>query len=142
MPNKIALFSAVGPELTRYEVDVDGAALTARESIMLPANIHYVVPHGAHPNPPRLGERPHGVRPVVLTWGLLGPGKGIEAGIDAMAELRDIIPQPRYVVAGDRLAVLEDHGMLPTGQGCQEVLGDLVPGAGFGHLHAAQTDQG
>ena len=65
-----------------------------------PAVVH-VVPHGAHPNPPRLGERPHGVRPVVLTWGLLGPGKGIEAGIDAMAALRDIIPLPRYVVAGE-----------------------------------------
>lgn len=63
--------------------------------------IVHVVPHGAHPNPPRLGESPRGRRPVVLTWGLLGPGKGIEAGIDAMSMLRDIIPLPRYVVAGE-----------------------------------------
>jgi glycosyltransferase involved in cell wall biosynthesis len=37
-------------------------------------------------------------RPTVLTWGLLGPGKGIEWGIDAMAMLRDL--DPVYVVAG------------------------------------------
>lgn len=39
-------------------------------------------------------------RPMVLTWGLLGPGKGIEWGIDAIARLRDLIPRPVYVVAG------------------------------------------
>jgi len=37
---------------------------------------------------------------TVLTWGLLGPGKGIEWGIDAMAMLRDLAPVPRYTVAG------------------------------------------
>ena len=37
---------------------------------------------------------------TVLTWGLLGPGKGIEWGIEAMAMLRDLPPMPRYMVAG------------------------------------------
>jgi glycosyltransferase involved in cell wall biosynthesis len=37
---------------------------------------------------------------TVLTWGLLGPGKGIELGIDAMALLTDVNPPPRYLVAG------------------------------------------
>jgi glycosyltransferase involved in cell wall biosynthesis len=37
---------------------------------------------------------------TVLTWGLLGPGKGIEWGIEAMAMLRDLAPMPRYMVAG------------------------------------------
>ena len=37
---------------------------------------------------------------TVLTWGLLGPGKGIEWGIEAMAMLRDLVPMPRYIVAG------------------------------------------
>jgi len=36
---------------------------------------------------------------TVLTWGLLGPGKGIEWGIEAMAILRDLQPMPRYMVA-------------------------------------------
>ena len=35
---------------------------------------------------------------TVLTWGLLGPGKGIEWGIEAMTMLRDLAPMPRYVV--------------------------------------------
>lgn len=39
-------------------------------------------------------------RPTVLTWGLIGPGKGIEWGIEALADLRDLTPRPRYVVAG------------------------------------------
>ncbi|HEX2319410.1 MAG TPA: glycosyltransferase [Streptosporangiaceae bacterium] len=37
---------------------------------------------------------------TVLTWGLLGPGKGIEWGIGAMALLSDLQPMPRYMVAG------------------------------------------
>ncbi len=39
--------------------------------------------------------------PVVLTWGLLGPGKGIEWGILAMASLGDIEPRPIYRVLGE-----------------------------------------
>jgi glycosyltransferase involved in cell wall biosynthesis len=37
-------------------------------------------------------------RPLVLTWGLLGPGKGIEWAIDAMPGLTDL--RPRYLVLG------------------------------------------
>jgi glycosyltransferase involved in cell wall biosynthesis len=39
-------------------------------------------------------------RPIVLTWGLIGPGKGIEWVIDAMKELKDITLQPLYIIAG------------------------------------------
>jgi polysaccharide biosynthesis protein PslF len=38
--------------------------------------------------------------PQLLTWGLLGPGKGIEHVIDALSHLRDLDPRPRYTVAG------------------------------------------
>jgi polysaccharide biosynthesis protein PslF len=38
--------------------------------------------------------------PIILTWGLLGPGKGIEWGIGAMAQLRGLRPMPHYVIAG------------------------------------------
>jgi glycosyltransferase involved in cell wall biosynthesis len=48
---------------------------------------------------------------TVLTWGLLGPGKGIEWGIEAMAMLSDLQPMPRYVVAGQtHPKVLQDQG--------------------------------
>ncbi len=39
-------------------------------------------------------------RPVILTWGLIGPGKGIERAIEAMRALHDLPMRPRYLVAG------------------------------------------
>lgn len=56
------------------------------------------IPHGATlPTAPRV-KRPS--RPTILTWGLLGPGKGIERVIDAMPSLGDVPGRPRYVIAG------------------------------------------
>ncbi|MEY2451817.1 MAG: polysaccharide biosynthesis protein PslF [Acidimicrobiaceae bacterium] len=57
------------------------------------------IPHGAATPAPRK-EAETWVRPTMLTWGLLGAGKGIEWAIDALAELQDLRPRPRYVVAG------------------------------------------
>jgi glycosyltransferase involved in cell wall biosynthesis len=55
--------------------------------------------HGAAmPAPGYTPDRSGG--PVLLTWGLLGPGKGIEWAIDAIADLADLSPRPRYVIAG------------------------------------------
>lgn len=56
-----------------------------------------LIPHGvpplpAGPQPPRADGAP-----TVLTWGLLGPGKGIELALEAVARL----PGVRYVVAGE-----------------------------------------
>jgi 6-phosphogluconolactonase len=39
------LYSSVGNELTRYEIDPDEATLTRRETVRLPANVQYVWPH-------------------------------------------------------------------------------------------------
>ena len=44
-PGKVALYANVGAVLTRYEVDVEGATLTPRESITLPAGVQYAWPH-------------------------------------------------------------------------------------------------
>ncbi|MGC8510532.1 MAG: glycosyltransferase [Acidimicrobiales bacterium] len=57
-----------------------------------------VIAHGAMVMPATTPTR--GARPLILTWGLIGPGKGIEWAIDAVATLRDLVPRPRYVVAG------------------------------------------
>ena len=57
-----------------------------------------MIPHGATvPSSPR-AKRPS--RPTILTWGLLGPGKGIERVIDAMPLLNDVPGRPHYLVAG------------------------------------------
>jgi glycosyltransferase involved in cell wall biosynthesis len=59
-----------------------------------------LIPHGAAialPSEPPIRL----TQPTILTWGLLGEGKGIEWAIDAMRLLRDLRPRPQYVIAGD-----------------------------------------
>ena len=70
----------------------------------------YVIPHGAADH--RVAASPAGTaRPMVLTWGLLGPGKGIEHAIDSMALLRDRGLHVDYQVAGQtHPRVLERDG--------------------------------
>ena len=43
----LALYASVGPELTHYEVDVEGAALRRCDTVTLPANLHYAWPHAS-----------------------------------------------------------------------------------------------
>jgi glycosyltransferase involved in cell wall biosynthesis len=82
---------------------VQSAAARARllEQYVVEPDKVWTIPHGAHANLsawPR--DREAGVRPVVLTWGLLGRDKGIEWGIEAIAQLTDLEPAPRYLVLG------------------------------------------
>jgi polysaccharide biosynthesis protein PslF len=68
-----------------------------------------VIPHGAgsHGSVPREAH----AEPHLLTWGLLGPGKGIEWALRALAGLRDLEPLPTYTVAGrTHPKVLEHSG--------------------------------
>lgn len=75
------------------------AASTLRRLNKVEESSLVVIPHGAAVS---TSERPRvrGARPRLLTWGLIGPGKGIEWAIDAMALLRDLNPMPLYIVAG------------------------------------------
>ena len=68
----------------RYDVDSDRVMM---------------VPHGAMPALALPGVAT-GPRPVVLTWGLIGPGKGLETALDAFAAVKDLHPLPRYVILG------------------------------------------
>jgi glycosyltransferase involved in cell wall biosynthesis len=68
-----------------------------------------VIPHGAVDrggSPAESRPQPH-----LLTWGLLGPGKGIEWALRAVALLQDLDPRPTYTIAGrTHPKVLEHHG--------------------------------
>ncbi len=68
-----------------------------------------VIPHGASEY---AGEPvPRLPRPHLLTWGLLGPGKGIEWALRALARLQNLDPAPVYTVAGrTHPKVAELHG--------------------------------
>ena len=59
-----------------------------------------VIPHGAWTEPGTDEQRHHN-QPLVLSWGLVGPGKGLEHGVAAMARLGDLTPTPRYLIAGE-----------------------------------------
>ena len=82
----VVVMTEAARERLCYGFDVDDSKVTT-------------IPHGA--STPTLRDRPdHWVRPTLLTWGLLGAGKGIEWAIDALAQLSDLRPRPRYVIAG------------------------------------------
>jgi polysaccharide biosynthesis protein PslF len=78
--------------------------LTARSRLLdiygTPPEKVFVIPHGAANIRVTSSSPGVGRRPRVLTWGLLGPGKGIEHAIDAMAMLRDRGLDADYQVAG------------------------------------------
>ncbi|MDP9091920.1 MAG: glycosyltransferase [Actinomycetota bacterium] len=67
-------------------------------------------------------------RSTILTWGLLGPGKGIEWGIEAMAMLRDVHPMPHYVIAGQT----HPKVVLREGEAYRNSLRDRVRRLGLG----------
>ncbi|HEX4787553.1 MAG TPA: glycosyltransferase [Actinospica sp.] len=60
----------------------------------------HVIPHGAATPAGPAATRAAGGSPRVLTWGLIGPGKGIEWAIESLGHLRDLDPAVRYLVAG------------------------------------------
>ncbi len=75
---------------------------TARQRILRdygadPASV-VVIPHGAVDHRMLVTGDRADARPLIITWGLLGPGKGIEWAIDAMPGLRDL--SPRYLIVG------------------------------------------
>jgi polysaccharide biosynthesis protein PslF len=68
------------------------------------------IAHGAAIPTRRVAPKRTG-RPLLLTWGLIGPGKGIERAIEAMRALHDLPMRPRYLVAGQtHPKVLVAHG--------------------------------
>jgi glycosyltransferase involved in cell wall biosynthesis len=58
-----------------------------------------VIPHGAMGHVPDRSMGGTG-QPTILTWGLLGPGKGIEWAIVGLREIRQMYPLPQYLIAG------------------------------------------
>lgn len=71
------------------------------------------IPHGTWIRPSRGTHlrQCHREAPVVLSWGLIGPGKGLEHGIEAVARLGDMGTRSTYLIAGEtHPKVRELHG--------------------------------
>ncbi|MEH0821442.1 MULTISPECIES: glycosyltransferase [unclassified Micromonospora] len=84
---------------------------TARDRLLVgytvpPAKVT-VIPHGAAAHVGVPTERR--TRPHLLTWGLLGPGKGVEWSLRALARLQDLDPTPTYTVAGRTHPKVVEH---------------------------------
>ena len=85
LADQVVVMSEAAAQRLCRDFDVDGRKVTT-------------VPHGA--TIPTNTTVMRGGRPTLLTWGLLGPGKGIERVIEAMGSLNDVPGRPRYLVAG------------------------------------------
>lgn len=88
-----------------------------------------VIPHGADPRlaGPSLAT---GDRPLILTWGLIGPGKGLEWAIRALSELSDMRPLPRYLIAG----ATHPHVRQDSGEAYRNSLLALTQSLGLGAM--------
>lgn len=99
------------------------------EAHSIPARHVRVIPHGAPFNlspPGGSGSR----RPIILSWGLLDRGKGIEYGIEAISHLRNLDPSPRYVVRGQT----HPHALAREGEAYRELLHAQVDALGIEDL--------
>ncbi|MCT7658375.1 glycosyltransferase [Mycobacterium deserti] len=85
LAHRVVVMSEAAGQRLRRNFDVD------RHKIV-------TIPHGATIPSNAAVHRPG--RPTLLTWGLLGPGKGIERVIDVMPSLQHLHGRPRYLVAG------------------------------------------
>ncbi|MGB8404934.1 MAG: glycosyltransferase [Mycobacterium sp.] len=85
LADQVVVMSDAARAQLRAGFDVDrGKVTTISHGATVPATVHTK----------RAG------RPTLLTWGLLGPGKGVERVIDAMGSLHQLSGRPRYLVAG------------------------------------------
>jgi len=91
----------------------------------------YMVPHGVpefEPKPSEVTKRAYGIenRPLVVTFGFLGPGKGIELGIKAISYLKEKYPDIIYLVAGETHPNLKKR----MGEAYRESLVELIQALG------------
>jgi polysaccharide biosynthesis protein PslF len=97
-PHQRSVFETVTAMADQVVVMSDGARQRLCQVYNFDRRKVSTIPHGATIPTAARPKRPG--RPTLLTWGLMGPGKGVERVIEAMGSLRDLPGRPRYVVAG------------------------------------------
>jgi glycosyltransferase involved in cell wall biosynthesis len=93
-----SVFESIVALADHVVVTSDAAAQRLNSSFTVERHKVSVIAHGAT-IPLGIALKRAG-RPTVLTWGLLGPGKGVERVIDAMSSLQELRGRPQYVIAG------------------------------------------
>lgn len=143
VPMAVTLHTVLDEPTPRQRTIIDRLALEARRVVVMsetgsarltsrygidPDRIE-VIPHGAN----RLFLGPSlssGDRPLVLTWGLIGPGKGLESAIRAFGDLADLDPAPRYLIAG----ATHPHVRETAGESYRQSLVGLAHDLGLDHI--------
>jgi polysaccharide biosynthesis protein PslF len=103
----------------------EAARSALASSYDIPRSEVVVIPHGSlwAAAPARTAPRRE-----IVTWGLLGPGKGLEKAIEAMAMLRDIEPLPRYRIVGRTHPVVARQSGAAYRKGLEELVRSLGVG--------------
>lgn len=94
--NQLRVLSALGESchlVTLSESAADGL----RRHRIAGSDEVAVIRHGANWGP---APASRAARHRLVTWGLLGPGKGLERVIAALPHLRDLTPRPTYQIIG------------------------------------------
>jgi glycosyltransferase involved in cell wall biosynthesis len=107
----------------------ESAAKVLSERYSVPAEAIQVIRHGAQWPAQPVNHPP---RRQLITWGLLGPGKGIERAIAAVGALRNIDPPPRYQIVGRTHPAVASR----NGDAYRRHLQDLVDDLGVSDLVA------
>jgi glycosyltransferase involved in cell wall biosynthesis len=97
-PHQRSVFETITAMADQVVVMSDGARQRLCQVYNFDRRKVTTIPHGATVPTAARPKRPG--RPTLLTWGLMGPGKGVERVIEAMGSLRDLPGRPRYMVAG------------------------------------------
>lgn len=98
-PHQRAVLDTVCRLAAIVVVMTDNARAILRRSYNVKESKVRVIPHGV--TAPRAAPAiAHAGPKRILTWGLMTPGKGLEWGIRAIAQLRESTPSIEYVIAG------------------------------------------
>ena len=142
VPSVVVLHTVLSEPTTHQRTVLEAVAAAADAVVTMTATAHDRLATGYDVDMSKVSVIPHGApavrasyaptfrtgEPTILTWGLIGPGKGIEWAIEAMAELTDLHPAPRYIVAGQtHPKVLEREG-----ETYRKTLTDRVNALGLG----------
>jgi glycosyltransferase involved in cell wall biosynthesis len=92
------VLEAVVAKANRVVVISDAAHARLRLSYNVDHDKISTIPHGV--TLPRGAGPKRAGRPTLLTWGQIGPGKGLERVIDAMPSLSDVPGRPQYLIVG------------------------------------------
>lgn len=109
-PVVVTLHTVLSEPTWRQREITENLVEMAQATVVMSQSAHDILTSTFQVDPGRIFVIPHGTRLAVpvhrrqqgrnlFTWGLIGPGKGLEWSIEAVAALRDF--RSRYVVAGE-----------------------------------------